>query len=448
MSDQLETLAHRALEAARQAGADAADVLVARDASTSIDVRAGALEHAEREEGTDIGLRVLIGGRQACVASSDIRESAMDDLAQRAVFMAREAPEDPFAGLADPDQITSSVDVSPLDLFDSGSEPSPSELQECALRAEAAALAIEGVSQVQSASAGYGQMHLHLAATNGFSAGYARTSHSVSAVAIAGSGLEMEREFAGEGRVHIEDLPDPETVGTLAGERAIAMQGAKKPPTGAYPVIYDERVAGGLIGHLLGTINGAAIARGASWMMDGLDRQILPTGLSVTEDPLRPRISGSRPFDAEGLATRRRDIVAEGVLTGWTLDLANARKLGMASTASAARGPSGPPSPTHSNISLTQGNQSREELIAETGTGLLITGLIGSTINPVTGDYSRGGSGFWIENGEIAYPVNEFTLAGNLRDMLITLTPANDARMHMSRVVPSLRVEGMTIAGG
>ena len=257
----------------------------------------------------------------------------------------------------------------------------------------------------------------------------------------------MERDSAGESRVHFSDLPDPEDIGRLAGARAVSMLGATKPPTGNFPVILDERISAGFIGHLLGAVNGAAIARGASWIRDSLDELVLPEGLSIVEDPHRKRIRGSRLFDAEGLPTKKREIVTSGVLNGWTLDLSTGRKLDMPSTANAARGTSSPPTPSLTNIALTQGSKSKEELLSEMGTGLLVTSMIGSTINPNTGDYSRGAAGFWVENGEITRPVNECTLAGNLKDLMRTIVPANDARLHLSHVVPSLLIDGLTIAG-
>jgi PmbA protein len=266
-------------------------------------------------------------------------------------------------------------------------------------------------------------------------------------VAITGDGTGMERDWSSESRIFAADLPDAEAIGREAGERAAARAGARKPPSGAFPVIYDERISGSLIAHLSSAINGTAIARGASWLRDAMGQPVLPAGLDLIEDPLRPRISGSRPFDAEGLATARRALVRGGVLQGWVLDLATARKLGLESTANAARGPAAPPSPSLSNVELTQGTHSRDDLLREMGTGLLVTSLIGATINPTTGDYSRGASGFWVEGGEIRYPVNECTIAGNLREMLMRLTPANDARRHLSSVVPSLLVEGLTLAG-
>jgi PmbA protein len=361
--------------------------------------------------------------------------------------MARVAPEDPSVGLAEPDQLADDTNAETLDLCDPADEPSPASLEDIARRAEAAALAVDGVAQVESATAVYGRRDVAIAASNGFRGAYQRTDSLVSASAISGEGLGMERDYAFEMRTHAEDMPTPESIGALAGQRAVAMQGARQPPTGAVPVVFDERVASSLINHLLAAINGAAIARGSSWLRDALGQAVLPPTLSVTETPHRKRSPASRLFDAEGLATQTRDIVRDGVLTGWTLDLGTARKLGMTSTGNAARGTSGPPQPTVTNIALTEGVVSRDELLAEMGTGLLVTSMIGSTINPNTGDYSRGASGFWVENGQITYPINECTLAGNLRDMLMRMTPANDARKHLTRVVPSLLVEGLTLAG-
>ena len=447
LTKALAPVANALLKAARAAGADAADAVAIDGRSISIDVRKGALEQAERSEGVDIGLRVFIGQRQACISSSDTRPETLEAMAARAVAMAREAPEDPYAGLADTAQLAMLRSAEGLELFDPAPEPDPATLQEDARRAEAAAQSVKGVSQVQSASAAYGSQAIWLAATNGFQGGYGRSSRHISCVAISGEGTGMERDWCGEGRIFQADLPDPEEVGLLAAERAVARHGARRPKTGAYPVLYDERIASSLIGHLLGAINGSAIVRGSSWLRDAMGTQVLPKGITLSEDPLRVRRFGSRPFDAEGLQSRVKDLVADGVLQSWVLDLATARKLGLESTANAVRGTSAPPSPSTSNLILTQGDKSREELLAEMGTGLLVTSLIGSTINPTTGDYSRGASGFWVENGQIAYPVNECTIAGNLRDMLTRIIPANDARDHLSSVVPSLLVEGMTLAG-
>lgn len=447
MSTSLADLTEALLHHARHAGADSADAIAVDGTSLSISVRGGALEQAERSEGVEIGLRVIVGQRQACVSASDIRDATLREMAERAVTMARLAPVDPTVGLAEPVQLSTLRDGDALDLCDPGADPDPAQLERMAQEAEAAALSVKGVSQVQAANAGFSRSRVHLAASNGFAGGYARTDYGLSCVAISGEGLGMERDYFGDGRNHAADLLDPARIGHIAGERSVARMGARKPKTGAYPVIFDERIAAGLIGHLLSATNGTAIARGASWARDLMGEQVLPKGLSVIEDPHRPRASASRPFDGEGLPTHKRAIVSDGVLLEWTLDLATGRKLGLPSTGSASRGTSSPPSPAVGNIALTQGSRSRDALLREMGTGLLITSMIGSSINATTGDYSRGASGFWVENGEIAFPVNECTVAGNLREMLLSIRPANDARAHLSRVVPSLLVEGLTLAG-
>ncbi len=448
MAQDPTALTGKLLEAAKRAGAEAADALVVEGTSVSIDVQSGALEHAERSEGIDLGLRVICGHKQAVVSSSDASELTIEEMAQRAVAMAMAAPDDASVGLAEADEIARDWDLDALQLAEDAPEPEPAIMQEEAARAEQAAHAVAGVSQVQGSSAGYSRTRMHLAASNGFTGGYARTQSWLSLTAISGEGSEMERDYNGEGRVFRADMPSTEEIGRIAGERAAARRGAKQPPTGTYPVLFDERVSASLIGHLLGAVNGAAIVRGSSFLRDRLGEIVLPENLSLTEDPLRPRSGSSRPFDGEGLATGTRKIIDNGRLTGWTLDLASARKLGMKSTANAARGTSSPPSPSVGNVWLTQGTQSPAEIMRNMGTGLLVTSLIGSTINPNTGDYSRGAFGFWIEGGEIAYPVNECTIASNLTDMLARLLPANDANPFYARKVPSLMVDGMMIAGG
>ncbi len=447
MTSSLSDLTDALLKAARTAGAEEADAVAVSGASLSIDVLGGKLEHAERSESREIGLRVLIGQRQACVSASDTKPETIRIMSERAVAMAREAPEDATIGLADPAQFARGWDIASMELSDPSPEPTPASLEESAKLAEAAALAIKGVNTVQSASSGYWRQAIHLATSNGFSGGYERTGRASYCVAIVGEGTAMERDHYGESRVYQSDLLDPETIGGLAGKRALERAGARKPRTGSFPVLFDERVSSSLIGHLLSAINGAAIVRGASWARELLGQPVLPEGLSIVEDPHRTRVAGSRPFDGEGLPTRRRVIVDRGRLTGWTLDLSTARKLGLQSTANAVRGVSSPPSPGLSNIALTQGEATRDDLIRDMGTGLLVTSMIGSSINPTTGDYSRGASGLWVENGKISHPVNECTIAGNLRDMLRTIVPANDARTWLSHVVPSLLVEGLTLAG-
>lgn len=447
MTQPLAEIADQLIAAARSAGADSADALVVSGASLSIDVRMGQLEQAERAESTDIGLRVMLGKRQANVSASDVSAHTISQLAERAVAMARIAPEDPYIGLAEASELATDLDHSDLDLVDPSEEPSPDALGQEARDAEAAALASNGVSQVQSSSATYGRRSVQLATSNGFAGGYTSTGSSISCVAICGEGTDMERDYDFDTRAYRSDLRSATDIGQEAARRAVSRSGARKPETGTFPILFDERIAGSLIGHLLQAANGAAVARGSSWLKDHLSKPVLPEALSLTENPRRARVQGSRKFDAEGLATKPREIVKDGVLTGWTLDLATGRKLGLPSTANASRSVSGGPSPSVTHVALTQGNQSQADLLRDMGTGLLVTSMIGSTINPNTGDYSRGASGFWVQDGEIQYPVNECTIAGNLLDMLGRLIPANDARQDQSRVVPSLLIDGLTLAG-
>ena len=447
MSQSLPDLTAQLLSAARAAGADSADAFVVRGTAVSIDVRQGKLEQAERSENIDIGLRVFIGQQQAIVASSDARPDTLAVMAERAVAMAREAPADPHAGLADPSQLAVDRNAARLDLFDPTDEPAAGTLQDDARRAEAAARENPGVTQIDSASAGYSRREVHLATSTGFMGGYSRSDRAISCVAISGSGTGMERDYDYDARIFQADLRTPEDIGHSAATRAVAMQGARKPKTGTVAVLFDERIAGSLIGHLLSAINGGAIARGQSWLRDAMGTQVLPAGFDIIEDPHRARVGGSKLFDAEGLQTTRRAIVQDGVLQTWTLDLATGRKLGLASTANAARSTGSAPSPSLTNIALTPGAFSRADLLAQMGTGMLVTSMLGSTINPNTGDYSRGASGFWVENGQITYPVNECTIAGNLRDMLLRIVPGNDGRAHLSRVIPSILIDGMVLAG-
>jgi PmbA protein len=447
MSVEAQEITEKLLSIAAKAGANDADVLFVDGQSVSIDVREGALEHAERSEGVDIGLRVLIGKQQACVSASNINDHTLEQMAERAVAMAKEAPVDENIGLADADQLARSWNAEHLELADFSNKPAPEALQSTACEAEAAALSVQGVSKVQGASTGWSDTSIYLATSNGFRGGYSRTSYSTTCVAIAGEGLQMERDYCGEGRSHFADLPKTQRIGQLAGERAVAKFGATKPPTGAYPILFDERISSTLIGHLLSAVNGSSIIRGSSWLKDALGTQVLPSGYDLIEDPTRPRTSGSKPFDGEGLPVKPRTIVDNGMLTGWTLDLTTGRKLSMPSTGNASRGVGSPPSPSSGNMTLVGSTKTRAYLISDMGTGLIVTGLIGSTISPTTGDYSRGAHGFWVEKGEITHPVNECTIAGNLTDMLKNFTAANDGRTHLSRIIPSLLIESMTIAG-
>ena len=447
MNNNLEVIASVLLDMSKKAGAEAAEVIGLEKKSLNVDVLNGMLEGVERSEAIDIGLRVIVEGRQACLSCSDVREESLEKMVTRSLSMAREAPVDKDIVLATNDQLVSAQDLEALDLIDTEVMVEADRLEKWAIEAEVEARKVKGITQVQGSSASVGIIKSQLAFSNGFSQGYSRSGVNISCVSISGQGNKMERDYASESRVHISDLPSPSSIGQLSGERAAARFGARKPPTGNYPVLYDERVSSSLVGHLIGAINGASIVRGSSWLAKNLGEEIFPKNISIKECPLKARCSGSRPFDAEGLKTNTKNIINNGILETWLLDLSSSQNLGLESTGNAVRSVSSPPSPGISNISLIGGLKSRDYLIKEMGTGLLVTSMIGLTLNPITGDYSRGASGYWVENGEVKYPVNECTLAGNLKEMLKTIIPANDSKRHLSFSVPSLLVQGLKIAG-
>jgi PmbA protein len=440
----LTTLAERLVDAARRAGADAADAVAVRSVSLSVEVRDGHVEDSERAEGDDVGLRVLVGHRQAVVSTNDIRGDGVDTLAERAVAMARAAPEDPYAGLADRSELARVVPD--LDLLDPDM-PSVGRLERLALAAEAAGLAVPGVAKSGGASASAGIGGMVLVTSDGFHGAYLGSRHSVSMMAIAGEGLGMERDYDFASALHAADLEEAEVVGRTAGERTVKRVNPRKVATRKVPVVFDPRVAGGLVGHLAGAINGSAIARKTSFLKDKLGEQLFAPGIRIVDDPLRRRGLRSRPFDAEGVAGRRLAIVEDGRLTTWLLDCATARELGLKTTGHAQRGVSSAPSPGATNLHLEPGTASPEQLIADIDEGFYVADLIGVGVNLITGDYSRGAAGFWIENGTLSYPVSEVTIAGHLGDMFRTLTPANDLEFRYGTNAPTVRVEGLTIAG-
>lgn len=432
------------LKKAKAAGAEAADALVAEGVSLSLARRLGKSEGVERAEGRDLGLRVLIGKRQAVVSSTDFSAAALDELVGRAVAMAKAVPEDKFCGIADPSQIAKSYPD--LDTCDKR-EPSPAEMERMAAEAEEAARAVKGVTNSEGAEAGWSLSRVHLAATNGFSGSYGVSRHSLSVSVIAGEGTAMETDYDFATGISASDLTDPAALGRSAGEKVVKKLNPRKAATAQVPVVYDPRVSNGLVGSLAGAVNGASIARGTSFLKDSMGKAIFAKGITIVDDPLRKRGFRSKPFDGEGLATQRREVIADGVLTTWFLDLAAARQLGLASTGNASRGTGSPPSPSPTNLYLAAGKLPPKELIADIKQGFYVTQLMGMGTNLITGDYSRGASGFWIENGEIAYPVSEVTVAGNLREMFLHLTPANDLTFRYGTDAPTLRIEGMTVAG-
>ncbi len=437
-------MAQRLVEAAKRAGADAADAIAVRGVSQGVEVRDGKVEESERSEGDDVGLRVFVGKRQAVVSTSDVSGDNVAGLAERAVAMAKVAPDDEYVGLADPSLLAKSFPD--LDLLDTEA-PSVSELERRAHEAEAAGLAVKGVTKSGGASASAGIGGMVLVTSAGFHGSYLRSSQGISMTAIAGEGTGMERDYDFTSAIHASDLASPESVGRSAGERAIARLNPRKVATCKVPVVFDPRVAGSLVGHLVGAANGASIARKTSFLKDRLGERLFDKSIRIIDDPLRVRGLRSQSFDAEGVAARKIAIVDGGVLTTWLLDTSTARELGMTTTGHAHRGVSSPPSPGAYNLHLEAGKQTPAELMSDIKEGFYVTDLIGSGVNGVTGDYSRGAAGFWIENGELTYAVSEVTIAGHLLEIFKSMIPANDLEFKYGVNAPTVRIEGLTIAG-
>ncbi|WP_337876323.1 TldD/PmbA family protein [Elioraea sp.] len=447
MSGTLDRLAEL-VAAAKRAGADAAEAMLAEGRSVSVQRRLGALEQVERAESRDLGLRVFVGRRQAVVAATDDTPAGFARLAERAVAMARAVPDDPHAGLAEaPDGGADlAARLGALDLVAPG-EPDLATLEARAAAAEEAALAVPGVTNSEGASADWGIASVAIVASNGFVGSYARTSHGVSVAALAGTGTAMERDYDHATAVHPEDLEDPTAIGRQAGERAVARLNPRRPRTATMPVVYHPRVAASLLSHLAAAINGAAVARGTTFLKGALGTRVFAPGVAIHDDPTRRRGLRSRPFDAEGIAGRPRAVVEDGVLATWILDLRSARMLGLASTGHAARGVASVPAPATTNLWLAPGEVAPEALMADIAEGLYVTELIGMGVNMVTGDYSRGAAGFMIRRGALAEPVSGITVAGNLKEMFARLVPANDLRFRRGTDAPTVRIDGLTVAG-
>ncbi len=442
---EAEQRAAALVEAAMRAGADAADALYIGDGSTSVQVRLGELEDVTRSEGEEIGLRLFVGTRSASVSSSDLSDEAMTALVDRAAAMAREAPEDPYAGLAPQERLLTGAMVGIE--ADDGADPSPVELKALALAAEDAARAGTGITNSEGGGYSAGRTIVGLATSHGFARAYTTSGYGGWASVIAGEGAGMQRDHASHSVRHFADLDAPETIGRLAAERALKRLNPGRLASGTMPVIFDPRIGGSLIGHLVGALNGPSVARKSSFLLGREEEEIFAPGIVIVDDPHRPRGLKSKPFDGEGVATAQRRLIDDGRMTGWLMNAAAARQLGLEVTGHAVRGTGGAPGAGATNVHLEPGALSPVELMADIKRGVYVTELIGQGVNPVTGDYSRGASGFLIENGEIAAPVAEITIAGNLIDMFRALVPANDLEHRRAVNVPTLRIEGMMVAG-
>jgi PmbA protein len=440
-----ETLLNDVVAAALRAGADAAEAVGAERRSLSITVRQGDLEEVEREESRDLGLRVFVGQRQATVSGSDISAEARARLIERAVAMARLAPEDPYAGLADPERLARGP-LADLDLYDP-TEPTAEALEDRARVAEAAARAVPKVTNSDGASGSWSSSRWTMVTSGGFTGVHRASGFSIGASAIAGDDDGMETDYDGRSARWQADLPTPESLGTSAGERAARRLGARKIASTTAPVIFDNRLSGALMSPLIGAISGPAIARGSSFLKDKLGQQLFAKGVVIRDDPHRIRGLGSSPFDDEGVANQARNLIDDGVLTTWLLNSSSARQLGLTTTGHASRGLAGPPGVSTSNLTFQPGARSRAELMQDAGAGLLITSMFGPSLNANTGDWSVGCAGYWFEGGELAYPVSEITVAGNLLEIFGRVVPGSDLEIRGASNAPSLLVDALAIAG-
>jgi len=432
------------LSRAKHYGATSADAIATHGRSSAIVVRGAELEDVDNSEGRDIGLRVMVGQRQACVSSSDMSELSMDQLAERAVAMAKLAPEDPYCGLADEGQLsTHSVD---LQLYDD-TPMTPSQLKARALEVEAAALAVKGVQQAEGANASHASSAIYFMTSHGFSQGWTSSRHGLSVSAIAEADGAMERDFDYDGTRWLADLKTPEEIGRKAGERVIARLGSKQMSSGAMPVIFDQRVSGALVAALIGAIRGPSIARGVSFLKDKMGETLFTPDIQIIDDPLMKRGHGSRPYDGEGIAPITRHLIKDGALKTWLMNCTSARQLSLETTGHATRSIGAPPGVAATNSYMVAGDKTPAQLMTEMGEGLMITEMFGPSLNSNTGDYSVGVAGFKIENSMIAHPVSEITIAGNLLKMYKTIIPANNLIFDAATVAPSLLSEGLTIAG-
>lgn len=443
--DEAQDILTRLLRAAGSAGADAADAVLQHGVSHGVSWRLGALEDVERSEGFDLGLRIIVGKRQASVSTTDLAKPSLDDVVERCAAMAKAAPEDPYCGLAPEDRLARPP-FPELDLGDFN-EPDTERLKTLAATCEEAALAIDGVVNSSGAGASYGQGSKWLATSGGFFGSSGGSHHSISVSVLAENSDGMERDYDYDSRTHFEDMRAPEEIGARAGVRAVERLSPRKVKSRSAPVIFHNRLSASLLGHLSGAINGAAIARGVSFLKDRKGARIFPASVNIVDDPHIPRGHGSRPFDGEGVAASRLDIIKDGVLTDWFLNSSQARQLGLETNGRARRGTGGAPGSGATNFYMEAGAASLDEMIAQAGEGLLITDMFGPQVNSNTGDYSVGCSGFWIENGARAFPVSEITIAGNLLEMYGDITPARDLEFRGATNAPSLMIRTMTIAG-
>lgn len=445
MPRQHDELIESLLSQAKKAGASAADALCVHSENLSVTWRKGRSEGLERAESAGLGLRVFVGKKQAIISTTDFSAENQKELVERAVAMAKAAPEDPYSRLASAKEYCTNIPE--LDLQDKHA-PDEATLINAARLTEEAAVSVEGISNTEGADAGYGNSTISLGTSEGFFGSYEAGSCSLSVSVLAGEGTKMERDYDYDADRHWSALRSPEDIGAKAAERTLKRLNPRRVSSCQVPVIFDPRAGRALLRSFSGAISGAAITRGTSFLKHKLGQPVFAKGITVVDDPHMPRRLASRPFDAEGVSHKAMNLIEDGVLTTWLMDISSAEQLGMKSTGHATRALSSAPNPSCTNLYMQAGEISRDAMLADIPNGFYVTDLMGMGVNMVTGDYSQGASGFWIENGVIAYPVSELTIAGNLTDMFRRLTPANDLNFEFAINTPTLRIDGMTVAGG
>ncbi len=441
---EITALLEDVLRHAKACGADAADALHYDASDVSVNVRNGAPEELERSEECGVGLRVFVGKRNAIISSSDIKLDTLKKAAERAIDMAKASPEDAYTGLA-PEELLCR-DVPDLDLYD-GDEPSAEALQEACMACEAAALEEKGITNSEGADAHYGRAHATLVTSHGFIGETSSSSSSLSLSVIAGKGSGMERDYDYSVARHRSDVKSPEAIGKEAARRTMQRMNPRKMDTKQVPIVFDPRVSKSLVGQFARAISGSAVARGTSFLKGAMGEQVFADGVSIIDEPHRKRALGSEPFDDEGVANDTLKLIEGGVLQHWLLDTRSANQLGLTTNGRGSRSLGSHPSPSSTNLYMAAGALPPEELIGDIQDGFYVTDLFGMGVNLITGDYSQGASGLWIEKGQLAFAVSEVTIAGHLRDMFKRLTPANDLVFEYGTNCPTVRVDGMTVAG-
>ena len=442
MDEDYRSLAEEIIKLSLSKGADSSDIVIAKNLSKNIGCRLGKIEEIEQSETKVLGLRTFIGNRNAIISTNDFSKNSINESIDRVISMTKLAPEDPLSKLANE---TAKI-IPDLELFDT-CDLNPDQLKDLALETENSALEVKGVTNSNGASSSQSKTSFHLSTSNGFSGGYKKSNFSISCSAIAGNELSMQTDYDYDSKVFFKDLKGTSLVGEQAAENTVSKCNPKKIKTCKSDVVFDPRVSKTLLSHISSLVNGSSIARGSSFLSEKMNAKIFGREINIIDNPSILKGLGSKPFDDEGCEMKSFNIIENGILRSWILDTTTSQQLGIKSNSRASRGMSSSPSPSPTNMFIENGTISKDEIINNIKDGFYVTDLIGQGVNLITGDYSRGAGGFKIENGKISFPINEVTIAGNLKDMFHRMIAANDLEFKYSLNSPTILIEGMTIAG-